>query len=80
MVEFTSMRGFVIGNKFSQYLRSARRSSSSVVLVWTPNPHLARIYPSIFEAKRQCKIYSIDLMIWQIDESPDRYYLTSVII
>lgn len=70
--------GFVIGDQFSRYLFSLKSASGSKVVVWGLNPALAKVYPTLFDASRVVKRLGGDLMVFQIDETKDKYYLTSV--
>lgn len=73
-----SRRGFALGNSCGQYLVFVRRENGKVTFVWSDCPDSARIYPTIFEAKRQAKLIDQALTVWQVDESPTKYYFTSV--
>jgi hypothetical protein len=73
-----SRRGFLIENNRGHYFVRLLRKNGTATMQWTPDPSFARVFPSIFDAKREVKILGRAYRVWQLDESLDRYYLTTV--
>lgn len=79
MAEFMNNSGFCLGNSRGEYLVQYESSTIMTRVVWSPDPSLAKIFPTINQAKRFSRRMGEGLSIWQLSESPDNYYLTSVI-
>lgn len=75
MPEFMSRRGFVVGNDREEYLIHRGCVSGSLASVWSLDPSLAKVFFTARAARRFCRGGE---MVFQFDESPDRYYLTNL--
>lgn len=78
MAEFMSRKGFCIGNFNEEYLVSYNSTDIITRLAWSKDPAYAKVFPTIRQAKKFAKLLGSSFSVWQIDESPDNYYLSSI--
>jgi hypothetical protein len=78
MPEIMSRRGFILGNDKSEYLKSFDSRREGNYYFWVVDPVRAMLFSTSNQAKRAARTMGKTFIVFQIDESPDRYYLTSV--